>query len=93
MLVLIFTDLDIFLRVDKNLLEFLLVIGFAIRIVIGTEFFVVKATNRCAARDSAGVEADDVVAIEDGGAEDVFGRICVIDSRSAGATGINDEAA
>jgi hypothetical protein len=49
MLVPIFTDFNIFLGVDKDLLEFLLVIGLAIGIVIGIELFIVKAANGCAA--------------------------------------------
>ena len=93
MLILIFTDFDLFLCVGKNLLKFILVVRLAIGIVIGIKFFIVQTTDGCAARDSAGIEADDVVAIEDCGVKDVFGGVGVINARSAGAAGVNYEAA
>jgi hypothetical protein len=80
MFVFVFTDINIFLCILKNLLELCLVIWLAIRIVIGIEFFIVEAANGCAARDSAGVEADDIVAVEDCGAKDVFGGVGVINA-------------
>jgi uncharacterized protein YneF (UPF0154 family) len=78
--VLVFTFLNILLGVLQNLLKLCIVIGLTIGIIIGIEFFICKAVDRCAARDSPGIEADDVVAIEDGGAEDVFGGVGVINA-------------
>ena len=40
MFILVFTDFDIFLSLDKNLLEFFFIIRLAVRVIVGIEFFV-----------------------------------------------------
>lgn len=42
--------------------------------------FLVEVANWCAARDTAGVEADDVVAVEDCGAGDLFCGVGIVNT-------------
>ena len=61
-------------------MEFLLVIRLTVEIVTRIDLFIVEAGKRCAARNSAGIKADNLVAVEERGAKDVLGGVVVINA-------------